>query len=287
MEIGYLLDHRFRILSFISEGSTALVYRAYDEVLKRDVAIKMMRDDFLVANDRYENFAREADYLASLRHINIIRIYGFGYDNRLPYLVVELAKGKTLSHLLETHGRFRFQEAKAIMKQLLAAIIFTHQCGLLHRDIKPQNIFYGADGSLKISDFGIAIALQNEVFSSSKVYGSLPYLAPEVIQGQSPSVQSDIYALGITFYEILTGHLPFNGESVEEIAKMHISHSFPSLKKDNIVNYEEIDSVLRKACAKNPLDRYKDAESMLEDLSRIEDGKKTKKKSWFRRLWRF
>ncbi len=286
MEIGYLLDGRYRITAFISEGSTANVYKARDEVKKRDVAIKIMKKDSVVISARYEDFMREATFLASLRHINIIRIYAFGYEADLPYLVVELAKGPTLSHLIERYGNYQEKEAISIMKQLLDAIIFTHKKGLLHRDIKPQNIFYSADGTLMISDFGIAVALQNEAISSNKVFGSVPYLAPEVIQGQPASIKSDIYALGVTFYEILTGHLPFNGDSIDEIAKKHIKAPFPSLRKESIPNCEEIDRIIRKACAKSPADRYANAKEMLDDINAIASLKKEAKVPWYKRLWR-
>lgn len=286
MESGYLLSNRYRIDSLISEGSTALVYKGYDIISNNEVAIKIMKKDFLTQKNRHDNFDKEARYLADLRHINIIRIEYYGYEDHLPYLVEEFSKGRTLSTCLDMHGPYQLKEVKSIIEQVLTAIDYIHAKGLLHRDIKPQNIFYSADGLVKISDFGLSITL-NENYQSSKVNGSIPYLAPEVIKGDAPSVESDIYALGVTFYELLEGKIPFNGHSYQDICQMHLYEPFPLVMKNRTPLYEEVNTILRKACAKNPLDRYHNAHEMYLDIRRLDvDNPKKKRRGFFHILRR-
>lgn len=285
MESGYLLSNRYRIDSLISEGSTALVYKGYDIISNNVVAIKVMKKDFYVQNNRHDNFDKEARCLASLRHINIIRIEYYGYEDHLPYLVEEFSKGKTLSECLDTYGPYQLKEVKSIMEQVLTAVEYIHTKGLLHCDIKPQNIFYSADGLVKISDFGLSSTL-NENYQSCKVNGSVPYLAPEMIMGKPPSVESDIYALGATFYELLEGKIPFNGHSYQDICQMHLNEPFPLVAKNRTPLYEKVNTILRKACAKNPLDRYHNVHEMYLDILHLDVDNPPKKRKGFFHLFR-
>lgn len=282
MKLGDVVVGRYEVRAFIAEGSSALVYQGYDRVQHHDVAIKVMKDELKETMEHYESFLSEANFLANLRHINITRVYCLVYHENQPCIIAEWMKGGTLSDYLAKTTFIPFIEAKRIMLQILEAIEYTHEKGYIHRDIKPQNIFYNPDGIIKLSDFGIAqdTGVKNQ---EQKIYGSIPYLAPEVIQGHKASKESDIYALGVTFYEILSGELPFEGDSLEAIAKEHIFTPFPSLKRKDIP-VQELNRVLKKACAKNPLDRYKSAREMMLDIQKITE-KPQKKKSFFSSLF--
>lgn len=282
MKLGDVIEGRYEVRSYIAEGSSAFVYRGYDRVAHHDVAIKVMKEELKQTMEHYESFLSEASFLANLRHINITRVYCLAYQDNQPCIIAEWMKGDTLSDYLAKQTFVPFIEAKRIMLQILDAIQYTHEKGYIHRDIKPQNIFYNPDGLIKLSDFGIAqdTGVKNK---QQKIYGSIPYLAPEVIQGQPASKESDIYALGVTFYEILMGQLPFEGETLEEIAQKQILSPFPSINRKDIP-YIEIDRILQKACAKNPLDRYKSAKEMMNDVQKLNDQPK-KKKSFFFKLF--
>lgn len=277
MKIGDKIDGRYEIVSFIGEGSSAFTFKGYDTINKKDVAIKVMKEEMKETMAHYEGFFKEASFLASLRHLNIVSIYCFSFFEGRPCIMCELMKVDNLSNVLMEHGPYPFLEAKAIILQVLEAIEYTHEKGYIHRDIKPQNIFYGKDGVVKLSDFGIAIYTGMET-NHHRIYGSISYLAPEVIQGKSASKQSDLYAIGITLYELLMGKLPFEGESIEEIARKQIEMPFPSVGRGK--NRVELDRFFQKACAKNPLDRYKNAAEMKKDLLKITLDK-PKRKSLF------
>lgn len=283
LAIQDVLDHRFVIRAFIGSGATAYVYRAYDQVLHRDVAIKIMREEMLENQESNQNFITEAQLLADLRHIHIVRIYALGYIEKTPYIVCEFLHSPTLSFSLQKQGFYPVEEAINIITQLLEAVQFTHGYGVIHRDIKPQNIFYSMDGTVKLGDFGIATYTGISTDRKQKIFGSLPYLAPEVIQGKNPSISSDLYAIGITFYELLTGHVPFEGQSKEEIAKKHIRSSLPDIKRKDVPEW--IKQIIRCACAKSPEDRYPSAAAFLEALQHHEPESK-KKLSFFQKWWR-
>lgn len=285
MDINDIIDNRYQIVSFIGVGGTSLVYKSYDLVRKRDAAIKIMLDDISKNDEHLQRFESEASFLASLHHINIVQIYGLGKDNNKPYIAYELIKSPSLNELLLKNGAFSYKETYQIMMQILDGIEYIHKFSLIHCDIKPHNIFYGIDGVIKIGDFGIAM-FEKTSLENKKIQGSIPYLAPEVIQGKSPSFQSDIYALGITFYELLTNRLPFDGVTNEEIIYKHLKSPFPSLLKYCPSLNKDVESVIYKACSKNPLDRFKTVEEFKNALKNIKNPYKKKKISIWKRLFK-
>jgi serine/threonine-protein kinase len=201
-------------------------------------------------------------------------------------MVTELVNGKTLREVLSVRGKFSFLEACDIMYQLCSAVYYAHQHGVIHRDIKPQNVFITADGTIKLGDFGIA-TFQNSahITRSDVVVGSVHYLAPEISEGNPATPQSDIYSLGITFFELITGRVPFDDESAVTVALKHIKDKFPSVRKYNPKTPIVIEKIIYKACAKSPYDRYKSAVDMRKDIERIlqnPDLIKEKKSFWAR-----
>lgn len=286
---GDVIIDRYRIKEVLGEGGMAVVYLAFDLVSKREVAIKMIREETMKNPVNLSRFEREARAAASLNHQNVVRVINLGtYDGR-PFMVNELIKGQTLKDVLKERGKFTFLEACDIMYQLCSAVLHAHQHNVIHRDIKPENVFITQDGTIKLGDFGIATFQDNNarVTKSEVVVGSVHYLAPELSQGGSANVQSDIYSLGITFFELITGKVPFDDQSPLSVALKHIKEKFPSAKKYNSKTPSIIDKIIQKACAKNPSDRYKDVFEMRKDIDRIlRDPSLIKKKTFFERLFK-
>jgi len=270
MKIGDLLDDRYEITGMLGEGGMAIVYQARDIITDKDVAIKIIREETLKNPLNLTRFEREARAAASLKHQNIVQVSNLGAFQNRPYMVTELVKGKTLRDALSLRGKFSFLEACDIMYQLCSAVYYAHQHGVIHRDIKPQNVFITADGLIKLGDFGIA-TFQNSshVTRSDVVVGSVHYMAPEISEGNPASPQSDIYSLGVTFFELVTGRVPFDDESAVTVALKHIKDKFPSVRKFNPKCPIIIEKIIFKACAKSPYDRYKSAVDMRRDIERI------------------
>ncbi|MFA6796930.1 MAG: protein kinase [Bacilli bacterium] len=284
MKMGDLLDDRYEITGTLGEGGMAIVYQAKDIITDKDVAIKIIREETLKNPLNLTRFEREARAAASLKHQNIVQVSNLGAFQNRPYMVTELVKGKTLKDALNLRGKFSFLEACDIMYQLCSAVYYAHQHGVIHRDIKPQNVFITADGLIKLGDFGIA-TFQNSshVTRSDVVVGSVHYMAPEISEGNPASPQSDIYSLGITFFELVTGRVPFDDESAVTVALKHIKDKFPSVRKFNPKCPIIIEKIIYKACAKSPYDRYKSAVDMRRDIERIlqnPDLIKTKQGFW-------
>jgi serine/threonine-protein kinase len=270
MKIGDLLDDRYEITGTLGEGGMAIVYQARDIITDKDVAIKIIREETLKNPLNLTRFEREARAAASLKHQNIVQVSNLGAFQNRPYMVTELVKGKTLRDALSLRGKFSVLEACDIMYQLCSAVYYAHQHGVIHRDIKPQNVFITADGLIKLGDFGIA-TFQNSshVTRSDVVVGSVHYMAPEISEGNPASPQSDIYSLGVTFFELVTGRVPFDDESAVAVALKHIKDKFPSVRKFNPKCPIIIEKIIYKACAKSPYDRYKSAVDMRRDIERI------------------
>ena len=284
-----IIIERYRIRKTLGEGGMAVVYLAFDLVTKKEVAIKMIKEDTMKNPVNLSRFEREARAAASLDHQNVIRVINLGTYEGRPFMVNELIKGQTVKDLLKERGKFTFLESCDIMYQLCSAVLHAHQHNVIHRDIKPENVFITQDGTIKLGDFGIATFQDNNarVTKSEVVVGSVHYLAPELSQGAPASVQSDIYSLGITFFELITGRVPFDDKSPVSVALKHIKEKFPSAKKFNSKTPTIIDKIIQKACAKNPSDRYKDVFEMRKDIDRIlRDSSLIKKKSFFERLFR-
>ena len=224
-------------------------------------------------NDRYEiirfvrRFQREALSASSLAHPNIVEMYDVGEDDGIYYIVMEYVEGKTLKQLLKKRGSLTLSEAIDIMLQLTDGMAHAHDSYIIHRDLKPQNIMIKDDGQIKITDFGIAMALNaTQLTQTNSVMGSVHYLPPEQASGKGSTIKSDIYSMGIIFYELLTGSLPFKGDNAVEIALKHMRDPLPSVREDNPAIPQSIENIILKATAKNPKNRYDDARQMHEDL---------------------
>lgn len=264
---GQKINDRYEIIRSIGEGGMANVYLGYDEILDRNVAIKVLRGDLSNDEKFVRRFQREALSASSLSHPNIVEMYDVGEDNGLYYIIMEYVEGKTLKQLLKKRGTLTLSEAIDIMVQLTDGMAHAHDSYIIHRDLKPQNIMIQDDGQIKITDFGIAMALNStQLTQTNSVMGSVHYLPPEQASGKGSTTKSDIYSMGIIFYELLTGKLPFKGENAVEIALKQMRDPLPSLKEDNPNIPQSIENIILKATAKNPKNRYDDAKSMHDDL---------------------
>lgn len=264
---GQKINDRYEIIKSIGEGGMANVYLGHDNILDRNVAIKILRGD--LANDEkfVRRFQREALSASSLAHPNIVEMYDVGEDDGTYYIVMEYVEGKTLKQLLKKRGTLTLSEAIDIMSQLTDGMAHAHDSYIIHRDLKPQNIMIKDDGQIKITDFGIAMALNStQLTQTNSVMGSVHYLPPEQASGKGCTIKSDIYSMGIIFYELLSGSLPFRGDNAVEIALKHMREPLPSLREDNPSIPQSIENIIKKATAKNPKNRYESARSMHEDL---------------------
>ena len=264
---GQKINDRYEIIRSIGEGGMANVYLGYDTILDRNVAIKILRGDLSGDEKFVRRFQREALSASSLAHPNIVEMYDVGEDDGLYYIVMEYVDGKTLKQLLKKRGNLTLSETIDIMLQLTDGMTHAHDSYIVHRDLKPQNIMIKDDGQIKITDFGIAMALNStQLTQTNSVMGSVHYLPPEQASGKGSTIKSDIYSIGIIFYELLSGSLPFRGDNAVEIALKHMREPLPSLRDDNPAIPQSIENIILRATAKNPKNRYEDARSMHEDL---------------------
>lgn len=267
IEKGQMINDRYEIIKSIGEGGMANVYLAYDTILDRRVAIKVLRGDLSNDEKFVRRFQREALSASSLSHPNIVEMYDVGEDNGIYYIVMEYIEGKTLKQLIKKRGALTLSEAIDIMLQITDGISQAHDSYIIHRDLKPQNIMIKEDGTIKITDFGIAMALNStQLTQTNSVMGSVHYLPPEQASGKGSTIRSDIYSMGILFYEILTGTLPFKGDNAVEIALKQMRDEIPSVRKKNPAIPHSVENVILKATAKNPKNRYSDAKEMHADL---------------------
>lgn len=266
-EKGRILADRYELKELIGQGGMADVYLAYDDILKREVAVKILRSSLTGDPIYITRFHREARAAAALCHRNIVEIYDVGEEDDLYYIVMEYVRGQTLKELINKRGALHYVEAVDIMKQVASATALAHSMGIVHRDLKPQNILVTDSGIVKIADFGIAsIQSLSQVTQTDTIMGSLHYLAPEIARGEKATPQSDIYALGVLFYELLRGDVPFNGESPVNIALKHMRDEIPSVRAYNPAIPQSVENIIIKATAKNTNNRYQCADDMLDDL---------------------
>ena len=264
---GQKINDRYEIIKTIGEGGMANVYLAHDLILDRDVAIKVLRGDLAGDEKFVRRFQREALSASSLSHPNIVEMYDVGEDNGTYYIVMEYINGRTLKQLVKKRGALTLSECVDIMLQLTDGIDQAHASYIIHRDLKPQNIMIQDSGEIKITDFGIAMALNStQLTQTNSVMGSVHYLPPEQASGKGATVKSDIYSMGILFYELLTGNLPFKGDNAVEIAFKHIKNDIPSIREFNSTIPQSIENIVLKATAKNPKNRYNSAKEMHDDL---------------------
>ncbi len=280
---GQKINDRYEIVKSIGEGGMANVYLANDTILDRKVAVKVLRGD-LSSDDRFiRRFQREALSVSNLSHQNIVEVYDVGEEDGAYYIVMEYIDGKTLKQLLKKRGSLTLSEVIDIMTQLTDGIAHAHESYIIHRDIKPQNIMIEDDGKIKITDFGIAMALNaTQLTQTNSVMGSIYYLPPEQASGKTATIKSDIYSLGILMYELLTGTVPFRGDNAVEIAIKHMNDKIPSIRKQNPAIPQSVENILLKATAKNPRNRYESARDMHSDLcSCLNEEHKNDKKITF------
>ena len=266
-EKGRILADRYELKELVGQGGMADVYLAYDDILKREVAVKILRSSLTGDPIYITRFHREARAAAALCHRNIVEIYDVGEEDDLYYIVMEYVRGQTLKELINKRGALHYVETVDIMKQVVSATALAHSMGIVHRDLKPQNILVTDSGIVKIADFGIAsIQSLSQVTQTDTIMGSLHYLAPEIARGEKATPQSDIYALGVVFYELLRGDVPFNGESPVNIALKHMRDEIPSVRAYNPAIPQSVENIIIKATAKNTNNRYQCADDMLDDL---------------------
>lgn len=283
---GQKINDRYEILKILGEGGMANVYLAYDTILDRKVAVKVLRGD--LANDEkfVRRFQREALAASSLSHPNIVEMYDVGEDDGSFYIVMEYVEGKNLKQLIKKRGALTVSEVIDIMHQLTDGLAHAHDLYIIHRDIKPQNILILDNGLVKITDFGIAMALNSsQLTQTNSIMGSVHYLPPEQAAGKGSTIKSDVYSLGILMYELLTGKLPFKGENAVEIALKHMKDPIPGVIKemDNIP--QSIENIIIKATAKNPKNRYNDAREMYSDLTTaLDESRKQEKRYVYKHL---
>lgn len=280
-EKGRILADRYELKELIGQGGMADVYLAYDDILNREVAVKILRSSLTGDPIYITRFHREARAAAALCHRNIVEIYDVGEEDDLYYIVMEYVRGQTLKELINKRGALHYVEAVDIMKQVVSATALAHSMGIVHRDLKPQNILVTDSGIVKIADFGIAsIQSLSQVTQTDTIMGSLHYLAPEIARGEKATPQSDIYALGVVFYELLRGDVPFNGESPVNIALKHMRDEIPSVRDYNPAIPQSVENIIIKATAKNTNNRYQCADDMLDDLETCLDRQDEEKLSF-------
>lgn len=264
---GQKINDRYEIIKTIGEGGMANVYLANDTILDRKVAIKVLRGDLSNDEKFIRRFKREALSVSNLSHPNIVEVYDVGEEDGNYYIVMEYIEGKTLKQLLQKRGALTLNEVIDIMTQLTDGLAHAHEAYIIHRDIKPQNIMIEDNGLVKITDFGIAMALNStQLTQTNSVMGSVHYLPPEQANGKGSTVKSDIYSLGILMYELLTGSVPFKGDTAVEIALKHMKEKVPSIRKQNPTIPQSVENIVLKATAKNPKNRYDNVRDMYKDL---------------------
>ena len=264
---GSKINDRYQIIKTLGEGGMANVYLARDIILDRDVAVKVLRGD-LANDDKFvRRFQREALSASSLSHPNIVEMYDVGEDDGQYYIVMEYVDGKTLKQVLKQRGSLSITEVIDIMLQLTDGMAHAHDAYIIHRDIKPQNIMILSNGMIKITDFGVATALNStQLTQTNSVMGTVHYLPPEQAQGKGSTIKSDIYSMGIMMYELLTGLVPYKGDNAVEIALKHLKEPLPSVRKTIPSIPQSIENIIIKSTAKNPKNRYLDAREMHDDI---------------------
>lgn len=281
MENNYLLADRYRIKNLLGEGGMANVYLAHDEILDRDVAVKVLRLDLRNDQETQRRFQREAKATSELNHPNIVSVLDVGEEDGMQYIVMEYVKGEDLKKYIVEHFPIPYQRVVDMMEQVLSAVAHAHAHGIIHRDLKPQNIMVDEKGNVKITDFGIAVVLSdNSITQTNSLLGSVHYLSPEQARGHMATKQSDIYSLGIILYEMLTGSVPFEGESAVSIAIKHFQNEMPSVRDYDPRVPQALENVILKATAKDPSQRYAAVTDMAADLKTSLSPKRAGEPKW-------
>lgn len=273
--IGKLFNQRYEIIEKLGSGGTAIVYKGQDTLLGRMVTVKILREECASNEDFVRRFRREAQAVASLSHGNIVSVYDVGFEKNMHYIVMEFVEGQSLKEYIKSKGVLEVQEAAAIMIQILDGLSYAHEHGIVHRDIKPHNILLGTDGRAKVTDFGIAVGMSDVTQTyntSSRIMGSVHYIAPEQVQGQPVTEKSDIYSAGVVFYEALTGQLPFSGDTPISIAMQHVQGELILPHQINPRIPIGLSYVVMRAMRKNPETRYDSAKEMADAIRSVAEG---------------
>jgi len=265
---GVVLMERYEIIEHIGSGGMAIVYKAKDLKLERIVAIKTLREEYITDMEFLKRFSSEARAAASLSNANIVNAYDVGTEGDVYFIVMEYVDGVTLKELINKRAPFGSEEVLSVAIQIADALAHAHKNGIIHRDIKPQNIIVTKDGVVKVTDFGIARNADAETTTSSGAMGSVHYFSPEQARGKFVDFRSDIYSLGIVMFEMATGSLPFDGDTAVTVALKHISEPLPDIRDINPDISISVFKIIRKAAAKSLAQRYDSAESMLKDLKK-------------------
>lgn len=290
IELGSLFQNRYHIQRYIGKGGMADVYEAIDTISKYEVAIKICRDDVESKEEMYQRFLYEIKIAAAIQnHYNIVKIYDYGKTKeQLPYMITEFLYGQTLRDVIDTKRNLGLEEACYIISQLLDALDELHTRGIIHRDVKPQNIYLLPDSTVKLGDFGISIFVSevSNINEVNKIIGTPQYMAPELAMGKKASFLSDIYAVGITFFELLVGSVPFNGDDPNEILKKQIEQPFPNASNYRTSIPDELVKIINKACEKNPKNRFQNVKEFKDSITiLLQDKKKLRTQNWFERFF--
>jgi len=256
--VGELIADRYELEELVGTGGMSSVYRANDRLLERDVALKVLHDRFTVDGDYVERFRREARAVAQLSHPNIVTVIDRGEQDGRQFIVFEYVDGENLKTLIEREGPLPEREAIELALQIARALGFAHEHGLVHRDVKPQNVLLNGDAGAKVTDFGIARSLdvQGGLTQTGTVMGTSDYIAPEQARGRQVDAQSDVYSLGAVLYELLTGEVPFPGDNFVAVAMRHINEPPPSVRERRPELSPRLDAAVRRAMAKDPEERF-------------------------------
>ena len=265
---GKRLDGRYEIREIIGVGGMAVVYKAYDNIDDRIVAIKILKDEYLTNEEFKRRFKNESKAIAVLSHPNIVRVYNVSFGDRLQYIVMEYVDGITLKEYIEQQGVVNWKEAVHFTGQILAALQHAHDKGIVHQDIKPQNIMLLQDGTIKVTDFGIArFSRMDSKTTSENAIGSVHYISPEQARGEMTDDKADIYSVGVVMYEMLTGQLPFQSDSAVSVAIMQLQQD-PKRPREIVPTLPlGLEQITIRAMQKNPNDRYRSAAEMLMDIN--------------------
>ena len=267
INLGMLISDRYEIVDKVGTGGMADVYKAKDRRLNRFVAIKILKQEYSNDAKFVSKFRAEAQSVAGLSHPNIVNVYDVGEDGDLYYIVMELVEGITLKKFIETKGRLEIKEAVGIAIQIAQGMGEAHANHIIHRDIKPQNIIISKEGKVKVTDFGIAKAATSNTITSNAM-GSVHYISPEQARGGYSDEKSDIYSLGITMYEMLSGAVPFEGDSTVTVALSHIQNEAVPLDEVDAQIPHSISLIVQKCMEKKPDYRYLSADALIADLKR-------------------
>ncbi|MBQ8206175.1 MAG: serine/threonine protein kinase [Bacilli bacterium] len=265
-----VVDERYILQSKIGYGGYATVFLAFDKILSQLVAIKVLKCDINENKKAYDMFKQEAMTLASLSNPNIVKVYSSGIYENNPYLVMDYVRGRSLKDIIYSNGYLLVDEIVSYMQQIISGLEACHNNQIVHRDIKPQNIIKKADGLLVLLDFGTAVIedVDKNIYKEdgSVIIGTVQYMAPELVHNPRGSMQTDIYALGVTMFEMFTGTYPFMAEDKKDIVRMHINNPFPSIRKINANVPIEFERIINKCCQKNPKKRYKNVNELRLDI---------------------